>query len=118
MPDLAETLDTAAADSLSLRHRPARAASFPEPAEPMDYVAREATYLLALLADPLRELGHVGGDASRAIAEAALVGVGDPGAPFDDLARLEDALEQIARATDDGSARSIAEDALALYRGR
>ena len=59
---------------------------------------------------------------ARAIAQGALVGVQDDGAiasaSFQLYARLEDALDRIAATTDDDRAREIAEDALAVYRGR
>ena len=119
MHNLAEKLDAPSADSESLRHRAARAESFPQPASEVDYEAREAAYLKALLASPLRELARGATDAgARGIAEAALAGADAGDAPFDDHDRLEDALEQIATTTTDAAARATAEDALALYRGR
>ena len=117
MHNVAHPLDVAALEELaSLRHRPARAAAFPAP-EDRDYEAREAAYLRSLLADPLCEIACATTDANaRAIAEAASEATASE--PFADLARLEDALEHVAGTTTDDAARRIAEDALALYRGR
>ncbi|MGO8992328.1 MAG: hypothetical protein ACLQVI_03295 [Polyangiaceae bacterium] len=118
MHNLAEKLDAPSADPGSLRHRTARAESFPSASADVDYDAREAAYLRSLL-DPLRELARTSADAgARAIAEAALADADAGDAPLDDHARLEDALEQIATTTTDPLARAAAEDALALYRGR
>ena len=109
MHNLAPELDVADPDArASHRHRAARTASFPAPPE-VDYDAREAAYLLSLLADPLRELAGTTRDAgARSIAEAALAGGADVTAdPFADPARFEEALERIAAATsDDRPARS------------
>lgn len=119
MHNLAEKLDAPSADPESPRHRAARAESFPQPAPEVDYEAREAAYLKELLAGPLRELARTAADAeARALAEAALAGADAADAPFDDHARLEDALEEIATTTTDPVGRATAEDALALYRGR